>query len=85
MPMTRRGRSCPAKPAIIPAWVEPVTEQTTIVSKKTPSSASCWATSSAQCAKPRPPSAVVGGAGRDGVRRAAAAPHVLDRLRSTSP
>ena len=56
MPMTRRGRSCPAKPAIIPAWVEPVTEQTTIVSKKTPSSRSCSSTSYAQFAKPRPPS-----------------------------
>ena len=28
MPSTRRGRSCPAKPAIIPACVEPVTVQT---------------------------------------------------------
>ena len=46
----------PAKPAIIPACVEPVTEQTTIVSKKTPSSRSCSATSSAQRAKPSPPS-----------------------------
>ncbi|HEX8083575.1 MAG TPA: hypothetical protein VF529_04740 [Solirubrobacteraceae bacterium] len=34
----------------------PVTEQTTIVSKKTPSSRSCSATSRAQPAKPRPPS-----------------------------
>ena len=25
--MTRRGRSCPAKPATIPAWVDPVTAQ----------------------------------------------------------
>ena len=56
MPSTRRGRSWPAKPAIIPAWVEPVTVQTTMVSKKTPSSASCCATSSAQLAKPSPPS-----------------------------
>ena len=50
------ARSCAAKPAIIPACVEPVTEQTTTVSKKTPSSRSCSATSSAQRAKPRPPS-----------------------------
>ena len=56
IPMTRRGRSCPANPAIIPAWVEPVTEQTTTVSKKTPSCSSCWRTSSAQPAKPSPPS-----------------------------
>ena len=56
MPSTRRGRSWPAKPAIIPACVEPVTEQTTIVSKNTPSSRSCSATSPAQPAKPRPPS-----------------------------
>ena len=28
MPITRRGRSCPANPAIIPAWVLPVTEHT---------------------------------------------------------
>ena len=39
MPITRRGRVLSAaKPAIIPACVEPVTVQTTIVSKKTPSS-----------------------------------------------
>ncbi len=56
MPITRRGRSWPAKPAIMPAWVDPVTEQTTIVSKKTPSSRSCSATSSAQRANPSPPS-----------------------------
>ena len=56
MPSTRRGRSWPAKPAIMPAWVEPVTVQTMIVSKKTPSSRSCSATSYAHRAKPRPPS-----------------------------
>ena len=56
MPMTRRGRSWPAKPAIIPAWVLPVTEHTMIVSKKTPISCSCCWTSYAQLAKPRPPS-----------------------------
>ena len=56
MPRTRRGRSCAANPAIIPACVEPVTVQTTIVSKKTPSAASCSATSTAQLAKPSPPS-----------------------------
>ena len=56
MPITRRSVSCAAKPAIIPAWVLPVTEQTTIVSKKTPSSASWRSTSRAQPAKPRPPS-----------------------------
>ena len=60
MPTTRRGRppasSSTAKPAIIPACVEPVTEQTTIVSKNTPSSRSCSATSIAQPAKPWPPS-----------------------------
>ena len=52
----RARRSWSAKPAIIPACVEPVTEQTTIVSKKTPSSRSCSATSPAQRAKPSPPS-----------------------------
>ncbi len=55
MPRTRRGRSCPAKPAIIPAWVLPVTLPTMIVSKKTPSCCSCCWTSDAQFAKPRPP------------------------------
>src|SRR3954466_3731189 len=45
-----------ANPATIPACVLPVTEQTTTVSKKTPSSRSCASTSSAQPAKPRPPS-----------------------------
>ena len=40
----RPARSA-AKPATMPAWVLPVTEQTTIVSKKTPSSRSCSATS----------------------------------------
>jgi hypothetical protein len=45
MPMTRRGRPCPANPAIIPAWVLPVTLHTITVSKKTPSSRSCRSTS----------------------------------------
>jgi hypothetical protein len=40
----------------MPAWVEPVTEQTTTVSKKTPSSASWAASSCAQPANPWPPS-----------------------------
>ena len=40
----------------MPACVEPVTEQTTIVSKKTPSSRSWRSTSIAQLAKPSPPS-----------------------------
>jgi hypothetical protein len=35
----------PREPAIIPACVEPVTEQTTIVSKNTPSSRSCSSSS----------------------------------------
>ena len=56
MPITRRSRSWAAKPAIIPACVEPVTEHTITVSKKTPSAASCSATSCAQRAKPSPPS-----------------------------
>ena len=60
MPMTRRGRppasSSTAKPAIIPACVEPVTEQTMIVSKKTPRSRSCCSSSNAQPANPCPPS-----------------------------
>ena len=56
IPITRRSRSWAAKPATIPACVEPVTEHTITVSKKTPSSASCSATSCAQRAKPRPPS-----------------------------
>ncbi len=55
MPSTRRGGSWPAKPAIMPAWVLPVTLHTTIVSKKAPSSRSCCRTSTAQLAKPRPP------------------------------
>ena len=60
MPITRRGRppasSSAAKPATIPACVDPVTVQTRIVSKKTPSCSSCCATSKAQLAKPSPPS-----------------------------
>jgi hypothetical protein len=56
MPMTRRSRSCPANPAIMPACVLPVTEHTTTVSKKMPSSRSCSSTSKAQLAKPMPPS-----------------------------
>lgn len=60
MPMTRRfgppRSSSAAKPAIMPAWVEPVTAHTMIVSKKTPSCFSCSATSNAQLAKPSPPS-----------------------------
>ena len=56
IPRTARSSSWSANPATIPAWVEPVTEQTTIVSKKTPSSRSCSATSPAQRAKPSPPS-----------------------------
>jgi hypothetical protein len=56
MPITRRGRSWPANPAIMPACVDPVTVQTTMVSKNRSSSASCRATSSAQLAKPSPPS-----------------------------
>ena len=60
IPMTRRrtpvSSSSAAKPAIIPAWVDPVTVHTTTVSKKTPSSFSCSATSNAQFANPSPPS-----------------------------
>ena len=56
IPITRRSRSRSAKPAIMPAWVEPVTEHTMIVSKKTPRSRSCASTSRAHEAKPRPPS-----------------------------
>lgn len=60
MPMTRRRTpvtsSSAAKPAIIPACVEPVTVHTTMVSKVTPSCCSCSATSKAHRAKPSPPS-----------------------------
>ena len=57
MPMTRRRRGpSRAKPAIIPAWVDPVTVHTTTWSKNTSSSASWAATSRAQLAKPSPPS-----------------------------
>lgn len=60
MPSTRRGLPPAswraANPAIMPAWVEPVTVQTTMVSKNTSSSRSCAATSYAQFANPRPPS-----------------------------
>ena len=57
MPTTRRSpRPSSANPAIMPAWVEPVTVHTTTWSKNTPSSASWAATSRAQLAKPRPPS-----------------------------
>src|SRR3972149_4796231 len=51
-PATLRGRSESAKPAIIPAWVDPVTEQTMMVSKNTPSARSCSWTSIAHRAKP---------------------------------
>ena len=79
MPMTRRGRSWPANPAIMPAWVEPVTVQTTMVSKKTPSSRSCRSTSrpvhEAESAE-----RVLGGAGRDGVGLAAGSLDLRQRL-----
>ena len=59
MPITRRRTpvrsSSAAKPAIIPACVEPVTVHTTIVSNVMPSDFSCSATSKAQLAKPSPP------------------------------
>ena len=56
IPRTVRVSLLAREPAIIPACVEPVTEQTTTVSKNSPSSASWAATSSAQRAKPWPPS-----------------------------
>ncbi len=59
IPRTRRltpvSSSRAANPAIIPACVEPVTVQTTMVSKKTPRAFSCSATSNAQLANPSPP------------------------------
>ena len=60
MPSTRRRTpvrsSSAANPPIMPAWVEPVTVQTMIVSNVMPSAFSCSASSNAQFAKPRPPS-----------------------------
>ncbi len=60
MPRTRRftpvRSSSAAKPAIIPACVEPVTVHTMIVSNVIPSAFSCSASSKAQLANPRPPS-----------------------------
>ena len=55
MPTTSWARSEWAKPAIMPAWVEPVTEHTTTLSKRQPSSASWSSTSKAHEAKPWPP------------------------------
>ena len=72
MPSTRRGRSWPAKPAIIPACVEPVTEQTMTVSKKTPSSALLLGDLAGPAREAEPAERMVGGAGRDRVRLAAA-------------
>ena len=80
MPSTVRSRSWPAKPAIMPACVEPVTEHTTTVSKKTPSSRSWSATSPAQPREPVAAERMVGGAGRDRVWLAAALPDVGERL-----
>ena len=84
MPSTRRGRppasSSAANPAIIPACVEPVTVQTTMVSKKTPSSSSCCGDLVGPAREAQPAEPVVGGAGRDGVRRTAAPLDVLERL-----
>ena len=80
MPITRRARSWRAKPAIIPACVLPVTEQTTIVSKKTPSSRSCASTSSRPAGEPEAAELVVRRAGRDRVRRAAGGLDVGERL-----
>ena len=75
MPRTRRRRpvcsSSAAKPAIIPACVEPVTVQTTIVSKKTPSSCSCGGDLEGPVGEAEAAERVLGGPGRDGVRRAA--------------
>ena len=77
MPSTRRGgRSGPrraAKPAIIPAWVEPVTVQTTIVSKKTPSSCSCCGDLEGPVGEAEAAERVLGGA-RPGSRTACRRP-----------
>jgi len=55
MPRILRPRPSRAAPAIIPAWVEPVTLQTMTVSKKMPSAPSCSPSSTIQFANPRPP------------------------------
>ena len=63
----RAASPASAKPAIMPACVEPVTEHTTIVSKKTPSSRSCSATSSRPAREAEPAERMVGSAGGDRV------------------
>jgi hypothetical protein len=76
MPMTRRrtpvSSSRAANPAIIPAWVEPVTVQTTIVSKKTPEGLLLLGDLEGPVGESEPAEPVLGGAGRDRVGRAAA-------------
>ena len=84
MPITRRGRppasSRAANPAIIPACVDPVTVQTTIVSKKTPSCSLLLGHLEGPVGEAEAAEPVVGGAGRDGVRRPAAGLDVGDGL-----
>ena len=63
----------------MPAWVEPVTLQTTIVSKKTPSSRLLLLHLVGPVGEAEPAERVVGGAGRDRVGRAAGPLDVVER------
>ena len=81
IPSTARGRSWAAKPAIMPACVEPVTEQTTIVSKKTPSSPLLLRHLVRPAREAEAAERMVGGARGDRVRLA---PACLDRASASS-
>ena len=80
IPITRRSRSWAAKPATIPACVEPVTEHTITVSKKTPSSRLLLGDLLRPAREAEPAERVVRRARRDRVRRAAGRLDVGDRL-----
>ena len=72
MPSTRRGPALSAaNPAIIPACVEPVTVQTTIVSKRCRAPAPARGHLERPVGETQPAERVFGGAGRDRVRHAA--------------
>ena len=64
----------------MPAWVEPVTLHTTIVSKKTPSSASCCCDLVGPVGEAEAAQTMIGRAGRDRVGHAALGADVLERL-----
>ncbi len=80
--MRRSGRSLRAKPAIMPAWVEPVTVHTMIVSKKTSQLRLLGRDLADPVGEAEPAQRMVGCAGGDRVRLAAVG---LDRVERPLP